>query len=395
MGFLNLFSGRRKNNSNKAFHEALSDADKEARRAATKLNTQTERMGYIEDNCEQIMECRRQIEEAKAEYQAVTSYLTDMQKIDMIPLEQRGNLEYAARNIFNLSKERNKLQNRSSVLSDKQYRLLEQYEPQIPKDLPVMKSSEDFQKVIQKDISHLEKERHSLDGEQEDIINKQAFLKGISITVSVIVVFLFALFALLASNSRANFTIPFLLTVLMGMVTAFYIFMEARKNISDVRLVKLKQKRQIMLMNKVKIKSVNNRNYLEYTYNKYNIENSDQLKKLWTEYVRVKDENRRYQTNTQLLEFHNNELIHELKKFGIADAEIWIFQSSAILDNREMSEVRHRLNVRRQKLRERIDLNAKLNEEALKAIRATIRTYPECIDEAEKLLKKYKIQIDI
>jgi hypothetical protein len=43
----------------------------------------------VKDNCEIILESDRQIEEAKVEYQAVTSYLTDMQRIDMIPEDQR------------------------------------------------------------------------------------------------------------------------------------------------------------------------------------------------------------------------------------------------------------------------------------------------------------------
>lgn len=393
MGLWKLFSKKHKNKSREIVTEEIFNVDREEKRSI-RLNTKTERIGYIKDNCEQILESERQIEEAKAEYQSVTSYLTDMQKIDLIPLEQRGNLEDAARSIFNLTRERNKLQNRSQILSDKQYRLFEQYELQIPKELPGIKESENYQTVIQQDIIHLEKERKALDSEEEDIISKQSFLKGIAVTTSIIVVFLFVLFAILGSVSKGNFTVPFILTVLMGMATAFYIFMEGRKNISDIRTVHLKQNRQIMLMNKVKIKSVNNRNFLDYVYNKYNVESYDQLNTFWVEYVRVKDENRRYQNNTQLLEFYNNELVNELRKFGIADCEIWIFQPSAILDNREMVEVRHRLNVRRQNLRERIDINARQKEEAMKAISSTMNAFPDCIEEAEKLLRRYGIQLE-
>ncbi|HWT74392.1 MAG TPA: hypothetical protein VN258_06700 [Mobilitalea sp.] len=393
MGFFNLFSKKQKNNEVEKEAVEPSEHKKETRKTA-RLNTQTERLVYIKDNCELIMESNRQIEEAKVEYQAVTSYLTDMQKIDMIPLEQRGNMEDAARNIYNLTKERNKLQKRNSILSDRQYRLFERYELQIPKELPSIRDNEKYQIAISQDITHLEKEREALDEEQEDIIGKQAFLKGIATTTSIIVVILFALFAFLSSYYDANFTIPFLMTVLMGMASAFYIFFESRKNISDDRLVKMKQNRQIMLMNKVKIKAVNNRNYLDYSYNKYMIENSEQLKLYWDEYTRLKEEARRYQKNTDLLEFYNNELIHELKKFNISDAEIWIFQTTAILNNKEMVEVRHRLNVRRQKLRERIDINTKQKEEGYKAIRNTIKTYPDCREEAEKLLRRFRINMD-
>jgi hypothetical protein len=260
--------------------------------------------------------------------------------------------------------------------------------------MSAIQEAEDYQAIIQKDIMHLEKERQDLDGEQEEIINKQAFLKGISITTSVIVIVLFLLFALLSVYSEASFTIPFLLTVLMGMASALYIFMEARKNSSSMRLVQMKQNRQIMLMNKVKIKSVNNRNYLDYTYSKYMVLNYDQLKIAWEEYVRIKDEAKRYQSNTELLDFFNNELIHELKKFNVLDSEIWIYQPTAILDNKEMVEVRHRLNVRRQKLRERIEANNDQRDESIAAIKQVMKGYPDCVEESEKLLRRYRIEIE-
>jgi hypothetical protein len=255
-----------------------------------------------------------------------------------------------------------------------------------------MKESEEYQLVIQQDINHLEKARKKLDHEMEDIISKQAFLKGIAISISFVVIFLFVVFALLSSYSEANYTIPFIMTVIMGMATAYYIIMEARRNISGISLVQAKQNRQITLMNKVKIKSVNNLNYLDYTYNKYMVQNYEQLQILWSEYVKMKEEARKYQNNTDSLEFNNRELIKELKRFGVSDAEIWIYQPTAIIDNKEMVEVRHRLNVRRQKLRERIDLNTKQKEEALKEIQKTISSYPDCGEEAGKLLRKYKIE---
>ena len=372
------------------------EAKKESKaiKKAIRLGTQSERLTYIKDNCELIADSGRQMEEAKAEYQAVTSYLTDMQKIDLIPLEERGILEEAARNIYNLTKERNKLQNRNSILSDSQYRLFDRYELQIPKELPIIKENEGYQLAIEQDLAHLEEEREALDLEQKDISNKQAFLKGIAITTSIIILILFVFFAALSNNAKANFTVPFLLTVLMGMASALYIILEARKNVADITMLQLKQNRLIMLVNKVKIKSVNNRNYLDYSYNKYIVENSEQLKTFWEEYVRLKDESRRYKTNTELIEFYNNELIHQLQKFNVKDAEIWIFQTSALLDNKEMVEVRHRLNVRRQKLRERIDINARQREDALQSIQSTMNAYPDSRDEGEKMLKRYRIEIE-
>ncbi len=393
---MGLFSRRRRKREREQEEiqsSTVSEADVKVKRPA-KLDNQTDQMGYIKENCELCAESERQIAEAKVEYKAVTSYLTDMQRIDMIPVENRLSLEDAARQIINLGKERSKFQQQDSKLTDRHYHLFEQYEYQIPKELPVIKNSEQYQAAIEKDMEHLDKERHDLDGEQQDIINKQSFLRGIAITVGIIVIVLFIIFVILSSGYDMNMTLPFLLTVLMGMAAALYLFMEARRNSHDIQVVQMKLNREVLLMNKVKIKSVNNRSYLEYSYSKYMVDDYEQLKVLWEEYVRVKDETRRYQSNTQLLEFYNNELVDALKKFGIADAEIWIYQPVAILDKKEMVEVRHRLNVRRQKLRERIDLNARQKEEALASIDKMIRAYPECGEEAQRMMKRYQLNTE-
>lgn len=392
---MGLFSSKKK--KQKENMETNNEANtvqetKKAKKKAGKLNTHTERLSFIKDNCDAVVECSRQIEEAKVEYQAVTSYLTDMQRIDRIPLDEREDIEDAARKIINLTKERNKFHQKEKVITDQQYNLFESFETQIPKELPLIKENEELQVLIKKDMENLEKEKDSLLEEQEDIISKQGFLRGLAIMISIIVIALFSIFAYLSESSSINITFPFILTVLMGMGLGFYVFKEARKNSTDIKLVQAKQNRQITLMNKVKIKSVNNRNYLDYAYNKYMVESYAQFKTLWEEYVVLKDEANRYKNNTELMEFYQNELISGLRKFSVADSEIWIYQPTALLDNKEMVEVRHRLNVRRQKLRERIDLTMAQRNETVKSMNYMIKDYPSIKQDAINLMKQYQIQ---
>ncbi len=350
---------------------------------------------YVRENSEIITESRRLIEEAKMEYQAVTSYLTDIQKIDMIPREQREELEDAASNIVNLSKERDMIRNRKYDITDTQYRLFERYEMQIPKELAAVKEAETYQESIEADLKRLEQEKQNFLDEKDEIVYKQTFLKGIAVATCVIILLLFIIFAILAVYTDSNMTLPFLLTVLMGMASALYIFMEARKNANDIQLVRIKLNKVIMLANKVTIKSVNNRNYLDYIYNKYMVDNYEQFKNCWEQFVKIKDENKKYRSNSQLLEYYYEKLVNELKRFGVNDAEIWIYQPSAILDSREMVEIRHRLNVRRQKLRERIDTYQKQKEEAAKTIISLIKACPERKDDAIRILNEYKIRQDV
>lgn len=364
------------------------------RNQTVRLNSYTDFKGYIKENSEILAEGNRQLEEAKIEYQAVTSYLTDIQIIDSIPKPQREAIEDAARNIFNLNKERNHIRNRQYTITDIQYRLFERYEMQLPKELALLKDAEGYQNDIEGDIKRLENEKQCFLDEEDEIINKQSFLRGIAKTTFLVILVLFIIFALLSSSSGSNMTLPFLLTVLMGMASALYIFMEARKNTHDIKMVQFKLNKVIMLANKVAIKSVNNRNYLDYCYSKYMVDSYDQLKDRWEQYVKIKDENKRYENNSQLLEFYNEVLIKELKKYKVKDSEIWIYQPTAILDSREMVEVRHRLNVRRQKLRERMQAIKEQQQEATKAIISMVKANPESEAEAISILKKYNIKQD-
>ena len=48
-------------------------------------NTPEERAGFVKNCCDLINEAKRQRFEAKKEYEVVTSYLADIQKIDLLP----------------------------------------------------------------------------------------------------------------------------------------------------------------------------------------------------------------------------------------------------------------------------------------------------------------------
>lgn len=350
-------------------------------------------MSFIKDNCDQIMESTRQIEEAKVEYQAVTSYLTDMQKIDLIPEDERVELEDAARQIITFTRERAKYHDTNIKITDAQFRNIEKYESVIPDEVKRIKEEEVYNSDIKNDLRHLEGERGALLYEQEEIISKQKYLKGLAMITSVLVISLFLLFLAISYAFKTDMTIPYILTVIMAAVSSFYIFYETRKNKYNIILLDKKLSRAISLLNKVKIKLVNNTNNLDYSYSKYSINSALELEYLWNQYMKAKEEERKYKKNTEMLNLYNDTLIKELKKNRIADPDIWIHQSVAIIDKKEMVEVRHRLNVRRQKLRDRIDYNNKLKENSLEEIKGILTSNPELKPEVTKLLRTYRIDI--
>ena len=65
----------------------------------------------------------------------------------------------------------------------------------------------------------------------------------------------------------------------------------------------------------------------------------------------------------------------------------------AFIDNLEMVELKHSLNVRRQKLREQIAYNEKLRLNGLRDIREMLKTNPELRDQVKRELETYHINV--
>ena len=73
----------------------------------------------------------------------------------------------------------------------------------------------------------------------------------------------------------------------------------------------------------------------------------------------------------------------------IKDPDVWVHQSDAIYDNREMVEVRHNLIGRRQKLRKQLEYNQEIASEARDEVKDVIRRYPEAADSLMETVNKY------
>ena len=147
------------------------------------------------------------------------------------------------------------------------------------------------------------------------------------------------------------------------------------------------------MLNKVKIKYINNTNALEYSYQKYMVKSYAELLLLWEEYKKEKEDERRFLLSTDKLDFYNRELVKNLRNYNLYDTKIWIHQPKALLDQKEMVEVRHRLNTRRQKLREQIDYNNQLKDNATGEVNKYLMESEENKEEVIELIKNFGIYL--
>ncbi|MFV0341552.1 MAG: hypothetical protein ACK5JH_01480 [Anaerocolumna sp.] len=393
----NFFLNHKKNEKNKLEQiESKDYIDIEvfsSEESDTHITTQSNTEHTIMGDCQQIIETTRTLEELKSEYQAVTAYLTDIQKIERMPEEDRDKVNDIARRILILNKDKAKYQKGIRKINDIQYKQMAKYEEVLPVQLRDMKNQEQYREMIQKDMKYLEREKEDLLLDQEEGHERHEYFKRIAITTCILVVILFLLFIVVNSALKVDMILPFLLTVIMALLATLYIFMSVVKNRKNVKLIELKLNRCILLLNKVKIKYINNTNTLDYSYQKFMVESYEQLKFLWEEYLKAKLDEERYEVSTNQLDLSHRDLIKNLRNVNLSDTKIWIYQANALIDDREMVEVRHRLNVRRQKLRENIDYNNGLRDKSIKDVGAFIEKKPENRSEVVQFLQDYGIEI--
>lgn len=161
---------------------------------------------------------------------------------------------------------------------------------------------------------------------------------------------------------------------------------------AEKELVKVEKatNKLIQLQNKVKIRYVNNVNLLEYLYLKYGVDSAGKLQDLWGRYQEEKEERRQYAETESQLEYYKNQLVKILSQYRVKDPDRWVLQPGAIVDSREMIEIRHGLIVRRQALRKQMDYNKKLAEAAGQEIRDVAAEYPRYAAEISDMVDRYE-----
>lgn len=348
-----------------------------------------ERKRYVTDCCEAIREAEQQIEGIRGEYQDVTDSLLDIQKIDRIEGEERKSLLDYGKNIVRLTKERNQYKDRNLSIPESVIRRFEPYEDKLVDAIKKMYETENYQKLIEGDLDKLHQEKKNIRQEKKEIVERQNALKKLAKLLIFLIVSMFVLFVVIYYTMKVDMTFPYLATVLFAAVAATVIFLESNRNRRGMFLADRKMDKAISLLNRVKIKCVNNLNVLEYDREKYGVKDGEQFERFWNEFCKAKEYERRFRENTEQLNYYCDSLVSLLREHDVKESEVWTGQVLAIVDDREMVEIRHELNARRQILRERIENNEKIKADCVKQIDELVAEQPEHKEEILGIVEQY------
>lgn len=366
---------KRKQEREKNLQEALmTEADGTG---GEELTDQKKIQHFVIGCCEQIIEARKEIEEEKAEYRIVTDYLNDIQLLEDLPGEDKEEIRSAAENVQKLDRMRDEYQNSEKTISDAQFVQIQQEENDIPDAIVRLQTNEAYQNTVKKDMNYLEGEKTEWYYNKLELLHQQKILKTLSFALLGICVMGMAVFLVLQAGFRMDTTYAWMSVVLLAAVGSFCIFVKMNLNQTEIKRSEVNMNHAIVLLNKVKFKYVNVTNAVDYAREKYHVKNAYELNYLWEQYLNEVKVREKFRQTNEDLEYFNTKLVRLLKQYRLYDAQVWVNQSSALVDKKEMVEVKHNLIVRRQKLRARIDYN--------------MQNIRERRDEIDRLLKKEKM----
>lgn len=329
---------------------------------------------YVVERLEQMIELTKELDDEKEEYRIVTSYLNDIETLEKIPKEERDKISEIAVNVVQLNKARTEFLNSSKKLSDAQFAQLEQQERELLEAIKRFKTNELHRDTLQRDMKYLEREKSEWNLRKEYLDHQQKKLKNVLYIIVGLAVTLAVVFGILQIILEKDFYYAWMGLIFATAVVVCGIYMKIQNDLSEIQVAERSQNRAIVLLNKVKLKYINVANAVDYACEKYHVKSAGELENQWQYYLEAVKERQKYQRTNEDLEYFNGRLVRMLSNYQLYDAHVWVTQAVALVDPKEMVEIKHGLIGRRQKLRARIENNlSQVNEQK---------------EEAEQLLDK-------
>ena len=381
----------------KKFHIKQDEIENEAEWSDTNLSRefinfrdQKQRQDYVSACLERMGEASDKIDELTGEYNVVTGYLQDTEEIDALPREIRVQIDYDAKKIVSAQKDRNRYLDNTNRIPDDKYERMERLEDEVPDGIKKIKKEEDYQVLVKRDLSRLDSEKYAYLYRMDEAENAIANLKGMTgLCLGTLVVCIIMLL-IMQFGFEMDTTIGYLIVVAAAAITLTILFVKYGDATKEVATVEKCIAKIVTLQNKVKIRYVNNKQLLDYLYLKYGVTKGAELEKLWDQYSEEKNERKKFEKAEEDLVFYKKSLVQNLAKYRIKDPEIWIKQAAALIDPKEMVEIRHELIGRRQALRKQMENNRDIAMKAQEEIRDLSNSYPEYTMEIMEMVAVYE-----
>ena len=359
-------------------------------RNGVNFDEEDQRKRYIVNCLEQITEASKEIDLLTGEYTLVTSYLTDTDEIEALPKEQRSQINSIAARLAGLEQERNRYREKKNRMRDADFYAIRKREDEIEEGIRKIREGEKYGNLVRQDLHRLDGERHAYEYRRNELENMMNNQRGMAVIFFTALVVCVIMLAILQFGFDMDVYVGLFLAVGAGAVAISYVCIKYMDAGRELQRVEKTINKIIQLQNKVKIRYVNNCQLMEYLYLKYNTDSAAKLEKRWKLYQDEKEERKQFAEAEAKMEYYQKQLVEQLSNYRVQMPERWISQTAALLDKREMVEIRHELIQRRQALRKQMDYNQEVAESARNEVKEVAALYPKYAQEILSMVDRYE-----
>jgi hypothetical protein len=354
------------------------------------VHNRKQREEYVRGCLEQIAEASREVENLQHEYQVVTSHLKDIEEIEALPENESRLLMECAKRIDTLERQQSGYKERKNRMTDEKFYQMECMEEEVQEAYEKLEKAEEYQNLIKRDLRRLDSERQAYGFRKIELRHLMKDTRSMTIVCATAVIFCLLLLLVLQYAFSFDVKIGYLAAGGIGALAITVIFLKYNDAVRELSQVESGISRLIRLQNTVKIRYVNNTHLLDYLYMKYNVKSAQELGRDYKQYLEEKDERHNYKRAEIELDSTQQELLHILRRYQVKDPMIWLYQTQALLDKKEMIEIRHNLIIRRQSLRRRMDYNKEVIAGKAKAeVKDLVENYPKYAKEILGIVAEY------
>jgi hypothetical protein len=213
-------------------------------------------------------------------YVVITDHLATVQKINDMPKKELIELESLSKLYSNtlIKKDYYKEQVNNE---NKEITYLSAYKDEIPRAIKNLKEHEDNQRLVKRDLDYLEGEKGDIYYRNNRFKKALIFIKYFLIGLAVVAAIAAFILVTMASIYNYDIFLPALIMIVILLFFGLWIYIFRRYVVHELKKNSLLQKRLVSLMNKTKIKYVNNQQFIDYEYEKYRVNSSEMLQLRW------------------------------------------------------------------------------------------------------------------
>lgn len=309
---------------------------------------------YIVEQCEQMTKSATELSDLKKEYGTLTSYLTDIQLIETMDGEDRNKLIDIANNIVNLNKAKKSMMETLTKIPDSKYNELDNMKDDIQKAIERLRENEKTQAMMKKDMDYLDGEKIEWSYEKSAINDEQNTLKKLSFLLILLIgSAAIVYFCLMSLYGGEKVHLVLIIALLSGLAECGILW-RMQNNKKDIMQCNVNYNNAVDIQNSVKLKYVNITNAVDYAHDKYHTKSADELESDWQKYLEAKKDRERLIEANEDLDYYQDTMVELLRSYNLYDAAVWPYQVDALLDPKEMVEVKHAHLEKRQDVRVRM-----------------------------------------